>query len=428
MSVVHTQILPNNIVLLTESDMAVKTAAIGFWFSAGSRYETAGCRGITHFVEHMLFKGTVQRTAFSIACAFDSIGGYANAFTDREAVCTYCTVPAEHMLDALDVLCDMAESSVFAAADVERERTVIQSEIISSLDDAEECALDAAAAAVWPHSGLAASVAGSADDVAALSRDALYAWYERFFVRGPLVVCVSGAADAERIAERLALMGRHEPYAAPSFPVPQWKPGLLFEKAPFQQEQLFALFELPYPVDERRYFAYAVFNALAGDTMSSRLFQRLREQDGSCYTVYSFLNFYTGAGSWCAYASAPKKNTAQIAQGFFEELRTLYTEAVETRMICAAEIEAAKEHVCGEEIILCEEAEYRMKRLQRCFSFGFPFRTTDEAVSLIRSISADELYAAVREILVFNRMAFIVYGPAPAQRTRAKIERLSAAT
>ena len=147
---VETQILSNNVVLVTESVATVKTAAVGFWFPVGSRYEGEGQRGVCHFVEHMVFKGTTTRSAFDIALAFDRMGGYLNAFTDRETMCLHCVVPAIHLRQALEVMVDMASNSVFDQKELERERAVIQSEIVSSQDDPEEAALDAASEAVWP--------------------------------------------------------------------------------------------------------------------------------------------------------------------------------------------------------------------------------------------------------------------------------------
>lgn len=144
---VTTQILDNNVLLITEPVEGVKTASIGFWFRTGSRFESAETRGVTHFVEHMLFKGTKTRSPFDIAVSFDRIGGYINAFTERENMCVHCVVPSAHVETALEVMCDMTQNSVFASEELERERDVIISEIISSQDDPEEAALDAASEA-----------------------------------------------------------------------------------------------------------------------------------------------------------------------------------------------------------------------------------------------------------------------------------------
>ena len=144
------QILQNKAVLITEPIATAKTVAIGFWFSVGSRYETSGNQGITHFVEHMLFKGTSTRSAFDIAVEFDKIGGYINAFTEREQMCVYCVVPCFYAKQALSVISQMIYDSTFLPSEVEKERTVIQSEIISSLDDPEEVAMDAVFSSILP--------------------------------------------------------------------------------------------------------------------------------------------------------------------------------------------------------------------------------------------------------------------------------------
>src|SRR5574344_832053 len=150
--------LRNGVMLITEPVAAAKTTAIGFWFYGGSRLEPASLRGVTHFTEHMLFKGTQSRSAFDIACAFDRMGGYINAYTEREDVCVYCVVPSVHVTAALDIMCDMAEHAVFDAAEFERERKVVESEIITAEDDPDDSALDAVENAVWPRQMVSASI------------------------------------------------------------------------------------------------------------------------------------------------------------------------------------------------------------------------------------------------------------------------------
>ena len=200
---VETQILSNNVVLVTESVATVKTAAVGFWFPVGSRYEGKGQRGVCHFVEHMVFKGTTTRSAFDIALAFDRMGGYLNAFTDRETMCLHCVVPAIHLRQALEVMVDMASNSVFDQKELERERAVIQSEIVSSQDDPEEAALDAASEAVWPAHPLSAPIAGTVEEVGSLTRETLVDWYRNHIVSGPLVICAAGNLDQQELLQVL---------------------------------------------------------------------------------------------------------------------------------------------------------------------------------------------------------------------------------
>ena len=423
---VTTQILSNNVVLITEPVATVKTAAVGFWFPVGSRYEGKDQRGASHFVEHMIFKGTHSRSSFDIALAFDRIGGYLNAFTDRENLCLHCVVPENHLAKALEVLVDMCSNSRFDEKELERERAVIQSEIISSQDDPEEAALDAASEAAWPNHPISASIAGTVDEVGSLSRDTLVEWYREHIVSGPLVICAAGNVDAhllQQVAEDLpcrsacskewlqvaTLNGRQGR-------APQWQSGIQFKDAPFRQMQFFLQLPVAEPKSARDYYCWAVANALVGDTMSSRLFQKLREEGGYSYNVYSFMTYYSDAACWCAYASAAKKDSQKVVATLYQELQLLKAEG-----FSQDELDAACEHICGEEIIAAEDMDYRSKRLFRHHSFGFPQTTTQEIADLIHSLTKDEVTNALHQLLDFDKAALLVYGNNPTESFQKKI-------
>ena len=426
----------NGVTLITEPIEAVRTVAIGFWFSCGSRYEQKGRRGISHFAEHMLFKGTKSRSAFDIASAFDRMGGYANAFTEREQVCLYCVVPSFYAENALDILCDMAEDSVFSSEETERERTVIESEIEASADDPEDAALDAVSEILWPGDPLSFPIAGTVKDVRKLTADSVRSWYADFFQKGELTVCVAGNVNPEALCSRLEKLGPHTacrpriqsvpavaqiPAAAPLSPTPKKrsKGGVHFLSADFQQEQFFVLYPLRFPFTLKDYYAWSVLNALIGDTMSSRLFQALRERSGYCYTVYSFFSLYADCGYWCAYACAPKKNAAKILAAVRDELQLLVQEGFGDD-----EIRAAKEHVCGEEIINAEDTEHRMKRLARCAFYGFEQTSFDESLKAIRGLTGEELESALQSLLASPEKIVVAYGPELSSSIQKKIKSL----
>ncbi|MBQ4331193.1 MAG: insulinase family protein [Spirochaetaceae bacterium] len=413
---VETQILSNNVVLVTESVATVKTAAVGFWFPVGSRYEGEGQRGVCHFVEHMVFKGTTTRSAFDIALAFDRMGGYLNAFTDRETMCLHCVIPAIHLRQALEVMVDMASNSVFDQKELERERAVIQSEIVSSQDDPEEAALDAASEAVWPAHPLSAPIAGTVEEVGSLTRETLVDWYRSHIVSGPLVICAAGNLDQQellQVAEGLPL--RQGADEKESFE-PEWRQGIQFRDAPFRQMQFFLQLPVLKPSAARDYYCWAVANALVGDTMSSRLFQKLREEGGYSYNVYSFMTYYSDAACWCAYASAARKDSQKVVATLYRELYRLKTGG-----FSRDELEAACQHVCGEEIIAAEDMEYRSKRLFRHHSFGFPQSSTEEIVELIHSLTSQEVEATLDGLLDFHQAALLVYGSNPSESFQRKI-------
>lgn len=418
---VQTQILSNNVTLITEPVAGVKTAAVGFWFRTGSRFEPENMRGISHFVEHMLFKGTSTRSAFDIAASFDRIGGYINAYTDRENLCIHCVVPADYVTDAVKIITDMTSSSLFDNKEVERERSVIKNEIIASLEDSEEVALDAACAAVWPNHPVSVPIAGTVEDVEGLSREDLYSWYTDYIKNGATVVCVAGCFEKECLKSVLETLPNRSSADWSSIHglAPQWTSGLRFQDAPFNQMQLFMQFPLEPHISEKDYYTWAIVNALVGDTMSSRLFQKLREEGGYSYNVYSFPTYYTDAACWCAYATASKKDTAGVVKTMYRELEKLKQDGFSEE-----EQNAACEHICGEEIISSEDMEYRVKRLFRNYSFGFSQKSTEEILSLIRSISKKEIEKTIQTLLDFDNASLFVYGSNPSKTLKSKIEKI----
>ena len=231
--------------LLTEPVAAGNAVAIGFWFSTGSRHEPENLCGMTHFTEHILFKGTRSRSSFEIASSFDRMGGYVNAYTERELVCLYCVVPFKYTEKALEILCDMVSDSTFEQKEIEKELQVIKSEIISAADDSEEAALDAVSQAVWPNQKISGSISGTVEDVEKITRKDLLSWYEKRFVHGKLTVSITGNFNVEKVRQILETLPEHDLKNGCSLQEncenlrPVWKSGINFVEAPFQQEQFF---------------------------------------------------------------------------------------------------------------------------------------------------------------------------------------------
>jgi predicted Zn-dependent peptidase len=399
--------LANNVMLISETVRETETAVIGFWFPCGSRDENKGFYGAAHFVEHMLFKGTPQFTAFDIARAFDRVGGFVNAFTERELSCIYCVVPAAHSSAAAEILCDMTANSLFSDTDIERERAVIESEILSSLDDPEEAAFDAVCEILWPGHPVSRPISGTVREIKALTRDSLLLWYRKQIAAGPLLVTAAGKFDLpglERALEQLP--GRPLSAEAPGGGMPEFTPGAFFRPADFQQSQIFMFYPLLFTPGEEQYYEWSVFNAIAGDTMSSRLFQRLREQSGYCYTVYSFFQLLRDTGVWGASAASSRKSIRRVLAEMREELDALFD-----RGVTETEIDDAREHLCGEELIGSEDMENRMKRLARQYLAGQKLHTVEEAVERIRRVTGEGLASCIASSIDRSREAVILYGP-----------------
>ncbi len=410
MSVIQ-KTLQNNIQFIAESTDEFKTVSIGFWFSAGSRFEKTEHCGIAHFVEHMLFKGTETRSAYEIACAFDKIGGYVNAFTEREVICLHCVVPAEYAFLALDILCDMTHNSTFMQSEIDKERSVIENEILASEEDPEDAALDAAAEIVWPRNGISRAICGTVKSIRQLNSPELYSWYNDFIRHGFMTVCVTGDINTADFEHKLSSFENHvavpnplEPF--PGMELPVWQKGNHFLNADFQQSQIMVLFPVRPVLSEEEYCSCAIVSALLGDTMSSRLFQALREEKGFCYTTYSFFSIYSDCAMLCFYASCAKKDAVEVVETIFSQLNLALCKGFSDE-----EILAAKEHLCGEEIVNAEDAESRMKKLYRNFSMGFRQSDWKCTVDQIRSVTKAMIEKTVAELIVPDRRTLVVFGP-----------------
>ena len=414
------QILQNKAVLITEPIASSKTVAIGFWFSVGSRYESEGNQGITHFVEHMLFKGTSNRSAFQIACEFDKIGGYINAFTEREQMCVYCVVPCFYATKALSIISEMIYDSTFLSTEVEKERTVIQSEIISSLDDPEEVAMDAVFSSIWKNNPIALNISGSVSDVESITRENLFDWYNRFVKSGPLEITIAGNFNQEEVFNCINEFPIRENFEQ-NFPlqIPTWNSGLDFISADFQQEQFFLLYKLDSKIDLKQNLTLSVLNAIIGDTMSSRLFQSLRENSGFCYNVYSFINLFQDCGFWCFYATSSKENCLNVAKNLIQIVDEFFENEISNE-----EINYAKQHLCGEEIMAGEDMEQRMKQMARCWFSGFNQNSSEDILKFINEIQLDDLYDILKMIKDNLEKALVIYGPKVKSVNKKNIEKV----
>lgn len=401
------QILQNKAVLITEPIASAKTVAIGFWFSVGSRYESEGNQGITHFVEHMLFKGTSKRNAFQIACEFDKIGGYINAFTEREQMCVYCVVPCFYATKALSIISEMIYDSTFLSTEVEKERTVIQSEIISSLDDPEEVAMDAVFSSIWKNNPIALNISGSVSDVESITREGLFDWYNQFVKSGPLVITIAGNFNQDEVFNCINEFPLRDNFNQNfSLQIPTWNSGLDFISADFQQEQFFLLYKLDSKIDLKQNLILSVLNAIIGDTMSSRLFQSLRENSGFCYNVYSFINLFQDCGFWCFYATSSKENCLNVAKNLIQIVDRFFNNEISQE-----EINYAKQHLCGEEIMSSDDMEQRMKQMARFYFSGYSQHSSEDILKIINEIQLEDLYEILKMIKTDLEKSLVIYGP-----------------
>jgi predicted Zn-dependent peptidase len=406
------------------------SASVGLWVPWGSRLESSAERGFSHFVEHMLFKGTSRRSAFELAREVDREGGYLNAFTERSCACYHCTIPSKSLRVAVDALCDMFSSSRFELGEFAKEKAVIESEVLAAADDHEDASYDAFLETIWPGSGAAQKIAGEAEDVRRVGRDALYDFYRGRYRPENLLITVSGDFDEARLREWLeeglapaapALAGprpsesgsRGTGFELP-FEAPAFTPGRRSILADSGIAHVYAAAQARGPFSESDYFAWEVLSAAYGESMSSRLFQELRERRGLCYSVYSFFAMFRDFSLFSVYASATEERLGELLAALEESRATLLRDGLDDE-----ELESAKSHLAGSILLSSEDSEERMKRLARQWLFSGQAETMGESLERIAAISQADVRAAAKAALGGDG-ALVVYGPRAARRAMRK--------
>jgi len=406
---------PSGLRVLTEQVPGSQSASIGFWIPAGSRDEADGAYGSTHFLEHLLFKGTNARSALDIAVAFDEVGGDHNAVTAKEYTCYYAKVRDRDISMAVGVLADMVADSVIAPDEFEMERGVILEELAMADDDPSDVAGERFAEAVFGANPLARPIGGSPASIEAVGRDAVVAHYREHYRPGELVVCAAGAVDHEAIVAAvvagLSRAGWDMAFVAPPrarrslqpVPVAPAAPVVAVERKLEQVSLVIGAPGLTGSAPERP--AMAVLNTVLGGGMSSRLFQEVRERRGLVYSVYSFASGYSDAGAVGMAASCTPKKVGEVVRVMTAEFERLAAENVSD-----AELRRAVGFLSGAGALAIEDSDARMNRLGRAeISLG-EFVDLDEWSARLEAVTAEEVRALAARLVVAPRVVAAV-GP-----------------
>ena len=410
-------ILPGGVRVITESVPGLRSTSLGMWFGVGSRDEVAGQEGSTHFLEHLMFKGTATRSAREIAEAFDFIGGESNAATSKEHTSYYARVLAPDGMQALDVLADMVTSSLLEPTDVETERGVIVSELADAADDPADVAQEAfARAAFGEDTPLGRPIGGTNETVTAVPRDAVWEHYKRTYASDTLVVAAAGAVDHDEVCERvladLAAAGWDaSPDAAPRerrFEIEPFAPLDVHDiTVPRESEQshLYLTCQGIAVRDERRW-AMSVLTTILGGGMSSRLFQEVREKRGLAYTTYAFDASYAGAGALGLYAGCAPEAVDEVCAVMVGEFERLAADGVTDR-----ELARVRGQIRGAMVLGGEDSLARMGRLGRSEVVTGRLRSMEENLRLLDAVSGEEV-RRLAEWLVGRERARVLVGPA----------------
>src|SRR5215469_2758400 len=393
--------------VLTEAMASVRSATVGIWADVGSSVEVHDRRGISHLVEHMLFKGTSRRSARAIAETMDGVGGNLNAFTDKETTCYYAKVIDRHVPLAMDVLSDMFLHSVFDAQELAKEQKVVLEEIKMYDDSPDELIHDLFLQTMWAGSNLGDPTIGFVDTVLKVTPDDLRAHMKKHYAPNSIVVAAAGNVDhdhfVELVAENFADFNGKSQLFTPD--APSTTPSSLIRQKDSEQAYVVLGSRGLSARDDRR-FALSVLDTILGGGMSSRLFQEIREKRGLVYTVYSFQAAYREAGLFGVYAGTSPENVQPCVDVIAEQLA-----ALRNVRISDGELQLAKEHIKGSLTLSLESTSSRMIRLGRNeFLLGRQL-TPEEIEERVDAVTAPEITEIAQELFTEDQLGLCILGP-----------------
>jgi predicted Zn-dependent peptidase len=404
---IETTTLPNGVRVITERMAHVRSVSLGVWIGTGSRCESPDQNGISHFIEHMVFKGTRNRSAEDIARSVDSIGGGLDAFTAKEMVSYNTKVLDEHLPLAFDVLADLVRNPLFREEDIEKEKGVILEELKMEVDNPEYLLHEVFCSNFWKDHPIGKPILGTKETVKKFDRPMIHDYYHQYYSPSNILITAAGNLNHSRLVdlarqhfEDLAVNGALEPDRPP---VPHAR--LVFRnKTSLEQTHLYmGVPAYPFP-HELRFPCYAL-NTVLGGGMSSRLFQNIREKQGLAYAVYSELSMYRDTGCMAIYAGTSVENSKKVVQSIIHEFRELKENPVSEE-----ELRRAKDHMKGSFMLGLESTFSRMSNLARQEMYFKRFFTLDEMIQSIEDITAAQVQRIAQEFFDPNHITLAMLG------------------
>jgi predicted Zn-dependent peptidase len=407
---IRRQKLPNGLTIITEQMQHIRSASIGIWLQTGSRDEDAEWNGISHFIEHMVFKGTKHRTAEEIARQVDSIGGNMDAFTAKECICFSVKVLDEHIPTALDILSDLVLHPNFDPADIARERGVILEEIKMDEDNPDYLVHEIFTQNFFKDHPLGKPILGTKETVKRFDRKPVVEAYGHRFAPGNIIVSAAGNLDHDRFVELVTKQFEHMKPAKNGFHSSKPKTFsriTLRNKKALEQVQL-CLGVPAHPIAHEKRHAGYILNTLLGGGMSSRLFQNIRERQGLAYSIYSDLNPYRDTGCLAVYAGTSLASASKVVQSVVSEFRSLKTTPVPDE-----ELKRSKAQLKGSLMLSLESSSARMSNLARQEMYFDRFHDLDELIEKIEAVTVEDLTGLANEFFQTESVAVTVLGNLP---------------
>ena len=388
--------LANGLRIIGERIPQYRSVSVGIWVGAGSQYETISQGGMSHYIEHMVFKGTHTRTARDIAEQMDEVGGHMNAFTSKECTCFYAKVVDEHVRLAMDILSDMVINPKYDETDMEKEKGVVLEEIDMAEDTPEDLVHEILMLAHFGDQPVARPILGTAESVKSFTRQQLVDYWNMLYRPENTVLAVAGSYDWDNIvALAEEFMGKWErgTFVKPAFQTNIVKPTFLRREKDIEQANICLGFPGLNSGNERGY-ELSLFSSVYGGAMSSRLFQRIREESGMAYTVYSYPNTYTDCGMLSVYAATNPENAKNVVDMIMEETRLLANEG-----LTMSEFTKAREQLKSGFILGQESTSARMQSAGRRLLLLGTTRSEDEVIAKVNALDFDSTNELMSRIL-----------------------------
>lgn len=404
---IETITLDNGLRIVLEEIPYVRSIAFGIWINTGTRCEKPEENGVSHFIEHLMFKGTKKRTAKDIAEEMDAMGGQINAYTTKEYTCYYTRTLDKHFDHVLDVLSDMILNSRFDEEDIDREREVIEEEIDMYLDAPEELVHDALEEVIWRETSLGMPICGTVDTLANMDSNVIRNYYNRTYRPKNCVLAASGNFNKEEILEKIKnVFGSwtNEGYEEAKFEKAIYKPSAITINKDVEQIHMCFTFKAPQR-DSKYKYSMAVLNTLFGGGMSSKLFQKIREDLGLVYSIYSYTSLYSDTGVMTVYACTNPQKVESVIESVFKEIKALKTEKIEDRLI-----EVTKEQIISNYIIGRESTANRLSGNGSGILLTGKINTVEEVIDNMEKVDYNSIKEVIDVIFDVNNFSFSAVG------------------
>ncbi len=404
---VKKEVLDNGLTILTEQMPAVRSVSVGVWLKTGSRSETKELNGVTHFVEHLLFKGTTKRSAEDIAKEIDSIGGYLDAFTGKETTCYNAKILDEHLPLAIDILSDLVLNPRFDPQEMERERAVILEEIKMVEDTPDDLVYEIFTQNLWKNQPLGRPILGTAETINQLNREKVVNFFHTFYRPSELIVAAAGNVDHEYIVDLLAKTFSHlEDHSNGHNIETAHLHSHISTRTKKELEQVHICLGVPATsLIHKDRFIFYVLNTILGAGMSSRLFQKIREKQGLAYAIFSGMNSYRDTGCLSVYAGTSLENFNLLISSVMQEFHELKYKPVPLEELCRA-----KEHLKGSLLLGLESTSSRMSNLARQELYFGKYSSPEEMIFNLEQVTTDDVQKLANLFFKTDKVSLTVLG------------------